>query len=493
MKHTIESGHRLSSRRLPQRLARVACAAGMMIASLSLSFAAQAQSASTIEGIFTNAENTPNWTISGTRYGSPWLPSMDGSGWLHLAGGNSDILGQVEANAKLVSGVPIRVEFDYLIWGGNFDGLTLYFADASAASAGKGGEVGGGLGYCGMSGAYLGIGIDDGGNFAQTHCGIGRFGLPGAQQGTAATGPGVRGNSVTVRGPQAEQYPYVTSASLNDQQDICVTCTDRSQANAMRHVVLVMEPRTPASAGYTLSMTVNNREILKNVDFPHAPPKELLMGLASTTGAYGANHEIRNLKLSTQVGGVVVAPNNCLDGVNPQTGRCRPVNNLMKDWSTIAYVGTYTGAFPPQWMDGDLTQAGWDAVTPWALESPTLPAAKVNQAEGCLQLVTHRLPLASPARANQIMVVSRQDDAVNPVDPTESTRFSKYGPVDVSAAYSSDDEGHWTVIEAVHNDKVMRVFDLPKTELVTDVEVIICGTADSKTSPLTEILLWEKK
>jgi hypothetical protein len=379
------------------------------------------------------------------------------------------------------------VEFDYLVWGGSFDGLTLYFADASAASAGKNSEVGGGLGYCGMSGAYLGIGIDDGGNFAQTYCGIGHFREPGAQQGTAVTGPGIRANSVTVRGPASGQYPHVTSVSMNDLQDICVTCNDRDHAmKALRRVVLVMEPRTPASAGYTLSMTVNGRAILTNVDFPHAPPKELLMGLASTTGAYGANHEIRNLKLSVQGG---VTPVNCLNGIGPD-GKCSPVFNAMKEWEIGSNVGAYhNGGTTNELIDGDLAQKGWDGKSAWTDMTPNLVPGD------CMQVgPVSRTGFGS--RVNQIAVVSRQDDWQNAVPPTPDMKFTKHGAVDITVCYSVDEGHNWICPPggAVSgNDKVIWSVDLQKTEIVTNVDVGICKTADGKTSPVTEILAWEKK
>jgi hypothetical protein len=477
-----------------QQLVRAASIASLVLAGLSPRFAAHAQSAvPTIEGNFTNTGSVSQWTISGSRYGSPRLPTMDNSGWLRLAGGTDSVLGQVEANAKLASGVPIRVEFDYLIWGGGFDGLSLYFADANAASAGRNGEVGGGLGYCGMSGAYLGIGIDDGGSFAQQYCGIRRFTTMGPQQGTAATGPGVRGNSVTVRGPQSDKYPFVASVGLDDGQDICVTCTDRSQAlKALRHVVLDMAPRTPAGSGYTLNMKVNNREILKDVAFPYAPPRELMMGLASTTGAYGANHEIRNLKLSAE--GVVVAVETCLAGMG-RDGRCLPVDNPMKTWATVLTLGAYWGPIPPELLDGDLAQAGWNGVTSWTQQAPKVPAVPAV-GRPCLQLDTHRLPGGSAARANQIIVASRQDDGLNPVGPTQSTSFTKYGATEIRVLYSTNDKASWQWVPdgvVTGNNKVMRVLNLSKTELVTDLSLRVCGTADGNSSPLTEFLLWEKK
>jgi len=471
-------------------LGRIASATGLAIAGLALSLSVHAQSGGqSIEGIFTNVNSAPDWTISGSRYGSAMNPSVDGSGWLRLAFPTDGVLGQVQANAKIASSVPIRLEFDYLQWGGRFDGMSIYFADASAAFAGQGGEPGGALGYCGMAGAYLGIALDEGGNFSRWHCAIGKF----SPEGIASTGTPGHNNAAAVRGPRSNNYPYVTSVSLQDSHDICSTCTDRNQVGqaSTRHVVLDMVPRVPASSGYVLNMTVNDREVLKNVDFPYAPPAELMMGLAATTGAAGAYHEIRNVKVNVQ--GRVTAVN-CLNGVGPN-GRCLPVNNALKTWDIFANVGSFRGGkAPPQLVDGDLAQTGWDGTAPWTSVTPTLSPGVCMQVGP--QMLPDWLPGGGPGRANQIVIVSRQDDWMNAIDPAESTEFTRYGAVDFRVEYSTDRAASYKLApggDVKGNNKVMRVFDLPQTELITNVSVVICKTADNNSSPLTEILVWEKK
>lgn len=492
---------RLNSRvhpHAPSRwLARFASGTGLAVAGLALSLAAHAQTgAQVIEGIFTDAKSSPDWTASGTalRDGSARNPTTDGTGWLTLIPANKDFtIAQVQANSKLASGVPVRLSFDYLSWGGHAaDGLSIYFADANAPVAG---QPGGGLIYCGMKGAYLGVAIDNIGNFSQGHCGVGAFNQPGPMKGTAKSGIGVHGNAVAVRGPQSDNYPYITSVSLNDAQNICLheKCTERSQVSlaAVRKVVLDMVPRVPASSGYVLNMTVNGKEVLKSVDFPYAPPAELTMGFGAATGSWGGNHEIRNVKLSVEG---KVTPVNCPNGAGPN-GRCLPIDNPLQHWDVFANVGNgiYVGEAPPELVDGDLAQTGWNGATPWAQTAPTLPAGTCFQVGP--QARAEDGP-NGPVRANQIVIVSRQDDWANAVEPTETMEFTKYGAVDLRVMYTTDFGRQWIDLTdggIVGNNKVKRVFNLPKTELVTNVEVLICKTADNKTSPLTEILVWEKK
>jgi hypothetical protein len=96
--------------------------------------------------------------------------------------------------------------------------------------------------------------------------------------------------------------------------------------------------------------------------------------------------------------------------------------------------------------------------------------------------------------ANQIVIVSRQDDWANAVDPTESMTFTKYGVVDMVVRYTPLG-GVSTIVPGgtvTGNNKVLRVFDLPTTGKVQSVSVVITKTADGNSSPLTEILLRKK-
>jgi hypothetical protein len=218
MKSTIaKTCHCPPAHDVPRWFLRLASAAGMAVAGLSLSFAAHAQSGQTIEGVFTNANSAPAWTISGSIAGRSGVPATDGSGWLRLTPAAALARGQIQTNARIPSQVPLRLEFDYLPWGtGPYgrpaEGLSIYFADASVASAGQGGELGGGLGYCGMTGAFLGVGIDFVGNFTRLNCGST---ASGALQGPAKTGTSTaQGNVIGVRGPQSSNYAYLGRSAI---------------------------------------------------------------------------------------------------------------------------------------------------------------------------------------------------------------------------------------------------------------------------------------
>jgi hypothetical protein len=465
-----------------RRPARRAWAPVVAAVVLTTGFAVRAQD---ITGVFTDAGSAPAWSVSS----APRVKSAtDGSGWLRLVSAEDRAaLGRVQARTVLPPDAPIRLEFDTVTWGGGRfmnDGITIYFFDPKAAAAGAGALGGGAMGYCNMNGAYLGIAIDDYGNFARTRCGYNHGWMP-----PSGVTDGRRAHSVTVRGPKTTSINtsqlVVKSAPLGSTvARICYRCSTREEgiAQGLRHVVLEMMPRTPPDLGYTLNMSINGTEILKSETFAFAAPAGLMMGLVSSTGSSSAIQEVRNLKLT------LAAPI-CFSGTRPD-GTCRPTTNNIADWLVYGQIGTlfsYETA-PPELVDGDLVQKGWNGAAAWTAKYPKLPPGQ------CLNMGPQSR-FGSPVPANQIVIVSRQDDAANAVDPTLNTTFTKHGAVDFEVLYyTATSQGlplHAATVTG--NDKVMRVVDLPRTEQINVVSVKICKTADNNSSPLTEILVREKK
>lgn len=465
---------------------------GLAFAGLSLSPAAQAQTGpQNITGVFTDANSAPDWTIAP----APQVTSaMDGSGWLRLMSpADRGTVGKLQAKARLGSASPIRVEFDVVTWGGHrwmVEGLSINFFDPKAPSAGEGGKWGSGLGYCAMKGAYLGVGIDDYGRFAQSRCGHAEPYLPVAGLPYSNLPGGLYSNVVSVRGPHtsspATSNPLVTHVFLKDLvAPVCYSCTTRDEAisKAMRHVVLDMVPRTAPDAGFVLNMTINGKDVLKNLIYPYPAPPELTMGIVASTGSASAIMEVRNVN-------VTMAPPVCFDGVGPD-GRCLRAKNALGQFNVFAAVPGFGSGInaPPELVDGDLAQKGWNGNAPWTATVPQIPgyidvgpqikAPWLSEADG------------GPVTANQIVIVSRQDDWANAVDPTESMTFTKHGVVDMVVRYTPLG-GVSTIVPGgtvTGNNKVLRVFDLPTTGKVQSVSVVITKTADGNSSPLTEILL----
>jgi len=117
----------------------------------------------------------PGWVMAGTGY-TPNLTSggVDpaGAGWLRLTSTGADQATSAYYNTAFSSAnATIYASFEYASWGGNgADGMTFFLFDGSQTFGV--GANGGSLGYAqktgvnGLNGGYLGVAIDEYGNFS---------------------------------------------------------------------------------------------------------------------------------------------------------------------------------------------------------------------------------------------------------------------------------------------------------------------------------------
>ncbi|HTN32520.1 MAG TPA: DUF6701 domain-containing protein, partial [Marinobacter sp.] len=144
--------------------------------------------------------NPDDWVTSVSK--GPFTPSVVG-GRLRM----TEAKGNQATAATLQREIPgaenlVILEFDYYAYGGSgADGLAIVFSDATITP--QPGSFGGSLGYAqrddgdpGFAGGWIGIGLDEYGNFSNPSEG---------RQG----GPGVRKNSVTIRGAYQGGYRYL--------------------------------------------------------------------------------------------------------------------------------------------------------------------------------------------------------------------------------------------------------------------------------------------
>ena len=141
----------------------------------------------------------PYWVLGGIDSG--WVAHFTsgnedavGQGWLRLTSATTNQAGYAYYDRSFNSRYGIIVSFEYTAWGGTAaDGIVFFLFDGSTTNFNIG-DVGGSLGYangCGVNGvsnAYVGVGLDEYGNFANPadRCKNG--------------GPGRVINSVTIRG-----------------------------------------------------------------------------------------------------------------------------------------------------------------------------------------------------------------------------------------------------------------------------------------------------
>lgn len=200
------------------------------------------------------------------------------------------------------------ISFEFFAYGGTgADGFSVFLIDAdkTSAAAFTSGATGGSLGYAqksvnnstdspGVPNGYIGIGIDEFGNFANPT--EGRVG-----------GPGPRPDAVSIRGSGLGQdtasisdYPYLAgSGTLPFSLD--VTSSTRvispSDANYRRAYIDVV----PQSDGtYKIMVRIQHGlEIytaINNITVPK-PPANLRIGFSGSTGGATNYHEIRNLAI----------------------------------------------------------------------------------------------------------------------------------------------------------------------------------------------------
>jgi uncharacterized repeat protein (TIGR01451 family) len=248
----------------------------------------------------------PGWVIGGSAYLSA-STGVDpvGNGWLRLTEPLNDQAGFAFFDAPFDISQGVVITFDYATWGGNgADGYSIYLFDGSYdASTFLVGASGGSLGYdkktvapvhAGLTGGYIGIGIDEYGNYSNPS--EGRIG-----------GPGQQANEVGVRGPfdhPSGAYFWLggsgvlgTQLAFNNQlfrplqtsaqyRKVVINLTPVAAPNYLRVDTYVQfgynQPLTPVVTGLNVGRPV---------------PASVKVGYAASTGGSTNYHEIRNLEI----------------------------------------------------------------------------------------------------------------------------------------------------------------------------------------------------
>lgn len=246
-----------------------------------------------------------------------------------VVGGNARLTGQVlqlteartNQNGYVYIDIPfassfgIKASFEYFIYGGDgADGLTMFLFDGGIGSFAPG-AFGGSLGYAqgvgrsGLSGAYLGVGLDTWGNFGNQ--------VEGKSGGFPGSVDQLHPNSIVVRGPASAGYPFVTGRMVNQGGSLGLPAADRFRiaseggrvsgpnAAGYRQVFIDLRP-SPGGVGFLLTMdmqvtTVAGQprmvNLFKDFAYPYPPPPSLKIGFSASTGGSTNFHEIKNLQV----------------------------------------------------------------------------------------------------------------------------------------------------------------------------------------------------
>ena len=261
----------------------------------------------TMSGSFTGTTLDSGWTVGGSGY-TPTLtaPSIDtaGNGWLRLtSAGTNQATYAVNTNSFVSKNATITASFNYVFYGGTgADGITFFLADASKTFAV--GSYGGSLGYAqqttanggttnvnGLNGGYIGLGIDEFGNYANSN--EGRVG--GFDTSTSTLTP----DAVSVRGPGSglTGYDYLGgTGTLSTSLD--TSGSTRPTATTFQIIITATNQLTVyMDRGATGTFTA-----LYSIDLSgYSRPDSLVMGFTGSTGGSTNIHEVQSVALDSVV------------------------------------------------------------------------------------------------------------------------------------------------------------------------------------------------
>lgn len=261
----------------------------------------------------------------------------DGDGYLRLTDNTTNQVGYVYAKDAFPSNYGLTTTFEFFTYksdGNGYnqaDGICFFLFDASV-NAFRPGGLGGSLGYAqyystsGMTKGYLGIGIDEYGNYSVAS--------EGRSGGTLSTGPR-NPSSVVIRGPgngkTATDYPYIAHVQTNQAPynisflNFKQRYPDYTDPN-YRRIKIILTPGSTlgTNKGFTITVTLykggtpqgTEVTLVSNYDYPYISPAKLQYGFAASTGANTDYHEIRNLNIVPTITNTLSTPSVANDAVS---------------------------------------------------------------------------------------------------------------------------------------------------------------------------------
>ena len=256
-----------------------------------------------------NTAVNPNIIISGDAYFTSGVNDPSGAGYLRLTEAANYQTGSVYINQSFPSTAGVVVEFEYWSWGPSTtkaDGLSVFLFDGNFGPGTFAfGGFGAGLGYgelsspypvsSGLTGGYVAIGLDEFGNWR-------------TNLNSFDTAPGVRNPNIAIRGRTVDHTPYLSGILMSTLPFILnfpantSTRPDTSQYYRKFQVAVLYNASV---GGYQVAVSVQTsvngtmQRIINPYTMNTPPPSTLKVGLASGTGAQNANHEIRNLRITS--------------------------------------------------------------------------------------------------------------------------------------------------------------------------------------------------
>ncbi|MER5641244.1 hypothetical protein ABT095_30400 [Kitasatospora sp. NPDC002227] len=251
---------------------------------------------------FPYQENFDSATNSGSTTGSVTFDN----GWMRLTSTATSQAGSWLMKDAFPSDLGIIAEFQYASFGGTAfdgkrgDGMAFFLADGSAAQGT--GALGGALGYAcsgssttcstnGVPGAYLGVGLDEFGNFSSSAIGNG--------------GPGAAANNIVLRGGGNRTTGYRFGKGVASPGSTVET----GSRDKLRTVRISVRPSgskvllslwSDSGPGTTLASLITDFDVTTITDQPKLPTT-LRVGFSAGTGGATNNHDVNSLSVNVPV------------------------------------------------------------------------------------------------------------------------------------------------------------------------------------------------
>ncbi|MFB6456151.1 PKD domain-containing protein [Chitinophaga sp. Hz27] len=310
----------------------------------------------------------------------------EGQGWLRLTEDSTNKVGYCYVNTPFPSNLGVLVEFEYLVYSNDgslpdADGLSVFLFDANYGPGTFAlGPDGGALGYGevdaiakptgwtlgpGLTGGYVGLGIDELGNFSDKQTQYDNLAPGNVQQSISLRGP-TSGHTVYLAGTGS----YLGGTPLAGSRiSYSVATAIRPAPTVYYRKVQVVIEHTGANYEISIYMQMSETGTMTKVFGPIAlsspPPANLKVGFAASTGLFTAKHEVKNLMVTTpgavrveKSGPAAVINNGSMqydvdvfnDAINPLTGI--PVTDTLPRGLQVSAVNFLNNGYTGNSYDG---------------------------------------------------------------------------------------------------------------------------------------------
>lgn len=274
------------------------CDALALILTLGLATSASAVS---LNETFMNS-TAPGWNLVGTAVLTSGGVDPAGAGWLRLTSNANNQAGSAIFNTPFDSTAGVQVIFTYATYGGSgADGISFYLIDGATAVPTVG-AFGGSLGYSkkltpptedGVTNGYLGIGLDEFGNFSTSESGDCLLSIPCLPLHSPG-GVTIRGSG-SLFGPGFNYYAHA---------DETIPTGSRAGAKRVRITITpapTVDVTVEIDSGSGFAGVINDFNI-SAIASQAAIPATFKMGFAAGTGSATDYHEIRGFTLTNANG-----------------------------------------------------------------------------------------------------------------------------------------------------------------------------------------------